>query len=35
MKEFFTYFVGEGATEEFALFTPAHIAPVLMMLIVI
>lgn len=35
MKEFFTYFFGEGATEEFALFTPAHIAPVLMMLIVI
>ena len=32
MKEFFIYFFGEGTTPEFALFTPAHIIPVLLML---
>ncbi|MBQ8654408.1 MAG: TIGR02206 family membrane protein [Clostridia bacterium] len=32
MKEFFLYFFGEGTQPEFALFTPAHFAPVLLML---
>ena len=35
MKEFFIYFFGEGTTPEFALFTPAHFAPVLLMIAVI
>ena len=35
MKEFFVYFFGEGTTPEFALFTPAHFAPVLLMLAII
>lgn len=35
MKDFFTYFFGEGTTQEFALFTPAHFAPVAMMVIII
>ena len=35
MKEMLTYFFGEGSTPEFALFTPAHFAPVLVMLAVI
>ena len=35
MKEFFTYFFGQGTTQEFALFTPAHFAPVLLMILVI
>ena len=35
MKEFFTYFFGQGTTQEFALFTPAHFAPVLLMIFVI
>ena len=35
MKEFFAYFFGQGTTEEFALFTPAHFAPVIMMAVVI
>ena len=32
MKEFFIYFFGEGTQPEFALFTPAHFAPVLLMI---
>ena len=32
MKEFFLYFFSEGTTPEFALFTPAHFAPVLMLI---
>ena len=35
MKEFFIYFFGEGTAPEFALFTPAHIAPVALMIAVI
>lgn len=35
MREFFAYFFGEGTTPEFALFTPAHFAPILLMLTVI
>ena len=35
MKEFFPYFFGEGTTPEFALFTPAHLAPILLMLVVV
>ena len=35
MKEFFAYFFGEGTTPEFALFTPAHFAPILLMLTMI
>ena len=35
MREFFIYFFGEGTQPEFALFTPAHFAPVLLMLAVI
>ena len=35
MKEFFIYFFGQGTEPEFALFTPAHFAPVLLMLAVI
>ena len=35
MKEFFSYFFGQGTTQEFALFTPAHFAPVLLMILVI
>ena len=35
MKEFFIYFFGEGTAQEFALFTPAHIAPVALMIAVI
>ena len=35
MKAFFAYFFGQGTTAEFALFTPAHFAPVIMMVIVI
>ena len=35
MKEFFAYFFGAGSEPEFALFTPAHILPVLLMLAVI
>ena len=30
MKEFLLYFLGQGETQEFALFTPAHFAPVVM-----
>ncbi|MBR5545582.1 MAG: TIGR02206 family membrane protein [Clostridia bacterium] len=32
MKEFFVYFFGQGETAEFALFTPAHFLPVLLMI---
>jgi len=32
MKEFFRYFFGQGTEPEFELFTPAHFAPVLLML---
>ena len=32
MKEFFIYFFGEGTQPEFSLFTPAHFAPVLLMI---
>ncbi|MBQ7785889.1 MAG: TIGR02206 family membrane protein [Clostridia bacterium] len=35
MKEFFIYFFGQGTEPEFALFTPAHFVPVLLMLAVI
>lgn len=35
MKEFFAYFFGQGTTQEFALFTPAHFAPILLMLALI
>lgn len=32
MKAFFHYFFGAGTEQEFALFTPAHFAPILVML---
>ena len=35
MKSFFLYFFGEGTEQEFALFTPAHFAPILFMIAVI
>ena len=35
MKEFLTYFFGAGSEPEFALFTPAHFIPILLMLCVI
>ena len=35
MVEFFRYFFGSGATREFALFTPAHFMPIVLMLAVI
>ena len=35
MKEFLLYFLGQGETQEFALFTPAHIAPIVWMIAVI
>ena len=35
MKEFLRYFFGAGSEPEFSLFTPAHIAPVLFMVLVI
>ena len=35
MKEFLIYFFGAGTQPEFALFTPAHFAPILVMLLVI
>ena len=35
MKEFFIYFFTQGSEPEFALFTPAHFAPILMMIGVI
>ena len=33
MKEFLLYIWGQGETPEFALFTPAHFAPILLMLV--
>jgi len=35
MKEFFVYFFGQGTEPEFALFTPAHFMPVLLMVAVL
>ena len=35
MKELFHYFFGEGQTQEFALFTPAHFAPIIWMIAMI
>ena len=35
MKEFFVYFFGAGSEVEFSLFTPAHFAPIVLMLFVI
>ena len=35
MKEFFAYFFGRGTETEFSLFTPAHFAPILLMLLTI
>ena len=35
MKEFCAYFFGEGTAPEFGLFTPAHFAPILLMLTMI
>ena len=35
MKEFLIYFFGAGTQPEFSLFTPAHFAPILVMLLVI
>ncbi|MBE6963743.1 MAG: TIGR02206 family membrane protein [Ruminococcaceae bacterium] len=35
MKDFFRYFFGQGDTAEFSLLTPAHLAPILVMLAVI
>ena len=35
MREFFIYFFGQGTEPEFALFTPAHFAPILLMIAVI
>jgi len=35
MKEFFIYFFGEGTAQEFALFTPAHILPIVLMVLTI
>ena len=32
MKEFFLYFFGEGDQQEFSLFSPAHILPILLMI---
>ena len=35
MKDFLIYFFGQGTETEFSLFTPAHFAPILLMLFVI
>ena len=35
MREFFAYFFGQGSEVEFAIFTPAHFAPIVLMLTVI
>ena len=35
MKEFFSYFFGQGTEPEFALLSVAHLAPILLMLGVI
>ena len=33
MKAFFQYFFGAGTQQEFALFTPAHFAPIIWMIL--
>ena len=35
MKAFFQYFFGAGTQQEFALFTPAHFAPIIWMILMI
>ena len=35
MKAFLEYFLGAGSTQEFAIFTPAHFAPILFTLVMI
>ncbi len=35
MKDFFIYFFGQGTAQEFALFTPAHFAPIIIMVTLI
>lgn len=35
MKKLFAYFFGQGQTQEFFLFSPAHLAPILLMIAVI
>ena len=35
MREFFAYFFGQGSEVEFSIFTPAHFAPIALMLTVI
>ena len=35
MKEFLRYFFTEGQTQEFAIFTPAHFAPIIWMIAMI
>ena len=35
MREFFAYFFGQGSEVEFSIFTPAHFAPIVLMLTVI
>ena len=35
MREFFIYFFGQGDTQEFALLTPAHILPIVLMVLTI
>ena len=32
MQDFFRYFFGVGTEPEFALFTPAHFAPILLLI---
>ena len=33
MQDFFRYFFGQGTEPEFALFTPAHIIPILLLFV--
>jgi len=35
MKDFLTYFFGAGTEPEFSIFTPAHFAPILLLLVVL
>ena len=35
MKEFLTYFFGAGTEPEFSIFTPAHFAPIMLLLVVL
>ena len=35
MKDFLTYFFGAGTEPEFAIFTPAHFAPIMLLLVVL